>query len=472
MKRPRTLGELKASGWPETHGHRSVHDEARSNLKAKLRTGAPLFPGVYGYEETVIPALVRAVLARQHFILLGLRGQAKTRILRGLTSLLDPELPALDTPLHDHPLSPVSPEGRRLLEEAGDDTPLVWLTPEDRYVEKLATPDVTVADLIGELDPIKAARRGEGLSDLEAVHYGLVPRANRGIFAINELADLPARVQVALFNVLEEGDVQVRGFPLRLPLDVWLVFSANPEDYTARGRIVTPLKDRIDAEIRTHYPRTLEDGLVITRAEARLPEGVRIPEFVARVVERVAFLARRDPRVDPASGVSQRLPIALLEQVAAGAEARALAQGETPPTARPRDVYGGLAAITGKLELEYEGELVGAEALARELIARAFAEEWGERPGLETVTAWFEDGRVLELPDEAATAWERVAAVEPLAELARPGGGEDVQERVAWAEFALEALVGRGELARLEAGSGYRKAAPAPAEGGRETLPP
>ncbi|XOB98684.1 sigma 54-interacting transcriptional regulator [Deinococcota bacterium DY0809b] len=469
MKRPRTLGELKASGWPLEHLRRGVREEARANLAAKLRTGAPLFPGVYGYDETVIPALVRAILARQHFILLGLRGQAKTRILRSLVRLLDSELPALDTPLRDHPLSPVSPEGRRLLAEAGDDAPLVWLAPEDRYVEKLATPDVTVADLIGELDPIKAARRGEGLSDLEAVHYGLIPRANRGVFAINELPDLPARVQVALFNVLEEGDVQVRGFPLRLPLDVWLVFSANPEDYTARGRIVTPLKDRIDAEIRTHYPRHLAAGMRITRAEARLPEGVRIPDFVARAVERVAFLARRDPRVDPSSGVSQRLAIALLEQVAAGAEARALIHGEAP-LARPRDVYGGLPAITGKLELEYEGELVGAEALARELIARAFAEEWGERPGLEAVTAWFEEGRSLELPDAAETAWAHVREVAPLADLAAPHA-PSAAEGVAWAEFALEALVGRGALTRTEAG--YRKSpSPEEAAGGRETLPP
>lgn len=456
MKRPRTLGELKASGWPLERLRRGVREEARDNLAAKLRSGEPLFPGVYGYEETVVPALVRAVLARQHFILLGLRGQAKTRILRSLVRLLDPELPALDTPLRDNPLAPVSPEGRRLLAEAGDDAPLVWLATEDRYVEKLATPDVTVADLIGELDPIKAAHRGEGLADLEAVHYGLIPRANRGVFAINELPDLPARVQVALFNVLEEGDVQVRGFPLRLPLDVWLVFSANPEDYTARGRIVTPLKDRIDAEIRTHYPRNLAAGMRITRAEARLPEGVHVPDFVARAVERVAFLARRDPRVDPASGVSQRLAIALLEQVAAGAEARALIHGEAP-LARPRDVYGGLPAITGKLELEYEGELVGAEALARELIARAFAEEWGERPGLEAVAAWFEQEDGLELPEAAEAAWTSVQQAQPLAELAHEQS-ETPQEQLAWTEFALEALVGRGALTRTEAG--YRKAGP------------
>ena len=470
MKRPRTLGELKASGWPLERLRRGVREEARNNLAAKLHAGEPLFPGIHGYDDTVVPALARAILARQHFILLGLRGQAKSRILRGLVHLLDPELPALDTPLRDNPLAPVSPEGRRILAEAGDDAPIVWLAPEDRYVEKLATPDVTVADLIGELDPIKAARRGEGLADLEALHYGLVPRANRGIFAVNELADLPARVQVALFNVLQEGDVQVRGFPLRLPLDVWLVFSANPEDYTARGRIVTPLKDRIDAEVRTHYPRSVEEGLRITLAEARLPEGVRVPDFVARAVERVAFVARRDPRVDPASGVSQRLPISLLEQVAAGAEARALAHGE-PALARPRDLYGGLAAITGKLELEYEGELIGAEALARELVARALAEEWGERSGLEELEAWFAGGRTLALPESLTAAREAVAAAPPLARLARRHAA-DADEEVAWAELALEALVGRGRLERHE---GTYRPKPASEDGetpGRDVLEP
>jgi len=468
MKRPATLGELKASGWPLEKLRRGVRDEARANLVQKLRAGEPIFPGIYGYQETVIPALVRAILARQHFILLGLRGQAKSRILRGLTGLLDPELPALETPLRDNPLAPISPEGRRLLAEAGDDAPLVWLTPEERYLEKLATPDVTVADLIGELDPIKAARRGQGLDDLEAVHYGLIPRANRGVFAVNELPDLPARVQVALFNVLEEGDVQIRGFPLRLPLDVWLVFSANPEDYTARGRIVTPLKDRIDAEVRTHYPRRLEDALRITRAEARLPEGAEIPEFLARAVEGVAFLAREDARIDQTSGVSQRLPISLLELVAAGAEARALELDE-PAYARPRDLYGGLPAITGKLELEYEGELLGAEALARELVARALAAEWGERPGLDEVAAWFAGGRALDLPEAADEAWRRVLEVEPLARLAERRGGDDAASRVAWAEFALEALVGRGRLVRGE--RGYRPAPPAAGEAKEPLLP-
>ncbi|WP_457637483.1 sigma 54-interacting transcriptional regulator [Oceanithermus sp.] len=467
MKRPATLGDLKSSGWPLEKLRRSVSDEARENLARRLRAGDPVFPGIYGYQDTVIPGLVRAILARQHFILLGLRGQAKTRILRGLVALLDPELPALDTPLRDNPLEPVSVEGKRLLAEAGDDAPLVWLSPEDRYLEKLATPDVTVADLIGELDPIKAARRGQGLSDLEAVHYGLIPRANRGIFAVNELPDLPARVQVALFNVLEEGDVQIRGFPLRLPLDVWLVFSANPEDYTARGRIVTPLKDRIDAEIRTHYPRRLEDALEITRAEARLPAGVEIPDFLRRAVERVAFLARQDSRIDQTSGVSQRLPISLLELVAAGAEARSLELGE-PAYARPRDMYGGLPAITGKLELEYEGELLGAEALARELIARALADEWGERPGLDEVAAWFESGRRLELPGGTAEAWRRVMEVEPLARLSAPRAKTEAAG-VAWAEFALEALVGRGRLVRGE--GGYTTPQPTGSET-KEPLPP
>ncbi len=470
MPRPATLGELKASGWPLEKLERDVRQEARDNLMAKLRAATEVFPGVYGYQETVIPALIRAILARQHFILLGLRGQAKSRILRSLVNLLDPELPALDTPLRDNPIAPISPEGRRLLNEAQDDAPIVWLSPEERYLEKLATPDVTVSDLVGELDPIKAARSGRGLADPEALHYGLAPRANRGIFAINELPDMPARVQVALFNMLEEGDVQVQGFPLRLPLDVWLVFSANPEDYTARGRIVTPLKDRIDAEIRTHYPRSLQEALRITESEARIATQVTIPDFVARAVERVAFLARRDPRVDQSSGVSQRLPISLLEEVAAGAEARALSYGEARIYARPRDVYDGIAAITGKIELEYEGELAGAETLARQLVARAFAEEWGERGGLEELLSYFDSGASVSLPEATAPALERLAQVPPLRELASRYGAADEVAGLAWAEFALETLVGRGLLRRDAAG--YVKAPPNAAGAAREPLTP
>jgi magnesium chelatase subunit I len=277
-----TLGDLKRS-YDLRKLARGVKEEARENLIARLRSGERLFPGIHGYDDTVIPALVNAILARHNFILLGLRGQAKSRILRSLTELLDPEIPALPTELRDNPLHPISAEGQRLLAEAGDDAPIVWIPRSERYVEKLATPDTTVADLLGDIDPIKAARRGTSLSDLEAVHYGLLPRANRGIFAVNELADLAPKVQVALFNILQEGDVQIRGYPVRLALDVWLCFTANPQDYTARGKIVTPLKDRIGSEIRTHYPRTLEEGLAISLQEAwtAREEGIYLPPYVA-----------------------------------------------------------------------------------------------------------------------------------------------------------------------------------------------
>ncbi len=448
----RTLGELKRT-YPLEKLRRTVKAEARENLIRKLKAKEPIFPGIHGYEDTVIPALVQAILAGHHFILLGTRGQAKTRILRSLVGLLDEEIPALDTELRDNPLNPISPEGKRLLEEAGEEAPIVWIPREARYVEKLATPDTTVADLLGDIDPIRAARRGVGLSDLGSIHYGLLPRANRGIFAVNELPDLAPKVQVALFNILEEGDVQIRGYPLRLPLDVWLVFSANPQDYTARGRIVTPLKDRIGSEIRTHYPRSLEEGLRISAQEAYVPEGVFVPEWVRLSVEAVAFAAREDRRVDQTAGVSQRLAISLLEVVAASAERRALLYGGRP-VARPLDLYQGLPAITGKLELEYEGELQGAERVAREIVQRAFGMVL-PRYHLKTepIVAHFEAGNLLTLPEgEVEGALEALAQVPGLLEAARALAGESAPEVLLSAgEFVLEGLVGRRKLARGEA---------------------
>ena len=442
--RPTTLGALKAT-YPAEKLRRSVKDEVRENLTARLKTGAPLFPGIHGYEETVLPALEAAILAGHDLVLLGTRGQAKSRLTRLLPTLLDEAVPALPTPMRDNPLAPVSPEGRRLVQELGDRAPVVWLGREERYVEKLATPDVTVADLIGDLDPIKAARRGRELADLEAMHYGLLPRANRGIFALQELPDLAPKVQVALFNVLEEGDVQIRGFPLRLPLDVWIVFTANPEDYTARGRIVTPLKDRIEAEIRTHYPRTIEEGLRITRQEARIPEAVTFPEPLFRVVERLAFLARKDPRVDPASGVSQRLSIAFAEAAAAGALRRHLRYGD-PAVVRPYDLYKGLFAVTGKLEPSYEGEALGEEAIAKDLLAKAFLAEFGTE-GLGEARAWFEAGGELALPEGPLDAVQR--ALFEIPGLV-PEGEADLALALALAEARLEALVGEGFLEREE----------------------
>src|SRR5688500_3703410 len=366
-QRPTTLGALRAAGYRP----RSVKTEIRENLIAKLKSGETVFPGIVGYEDSVVPALANAVLARHNFILLGLRGQAKSRILRQLAGLLDPRITVLaGSEVNDDPFTPISKYGRQLITEAGDDAPIEWIGPDRRYVEKLATPDVTVADLIGDMDPIRAARGGHLLSDELTINFGLLPRANRGIVAINELPDLSGKVQVGLFNVLQEGDIQIKGFPIRMPLDVMLVFSANPEDYTARGKIITPLKDRIGAEILTHYPRTTEEGIAITRQEAwvqRDGERVEILPFIAELIERAAFLARDDKRIDRRSGVSQRMPITAMETAVSNAERRALLANEEKIVPRVADVYAALPAITGKMELEYEGELQGADAVARDL---------------------------------------------------------------------------------------------------------
>ncbi len=326
-----TLGQLRRSFDPHK-ATRSVKEEIRDNLLCALEQKKVIFTGIHGYEETVLPQIVNAILAKHNFILLGLRGQAKSRILRGLTDLLDAEIPYIaGCEIHDHPFRPLCKACRELVAQAGDDTPIAWLPREQRYVEKLATPDVTIADIIGDVDPIKAARTGNSLSDELTIHYGLLPRANRGIFAVNELPDLAGKIQVGLFNIMQEGDIQIKGYPVRLPLDVMLVFTANPEDYTARGKIVTPLKDRIGAEIRTHYPATVEEGMAITAQEAWVnrnwPKAI-VPEYLREVIEQIAFLAREDKRVDKRSGVSQRLPIACLETAVSNAEQRAARNGE------------------------------------------------------------------------------------------------------------------------------------------------
>src|SRR5258706_3980497 len=306
---PNTLGGLRSS--PKFQGIRSVKDEIRENLICKLERRETLFPGIVGFEDTVAPQVVNAVLSRHNFILLGLRGQAKTKLIRMLVTLLDEFVPYIaGCEIHDHPLAPICKLCRELLREKGDATPIAWLSREERYVEKLATPDVTIADMIGDIDPIKAARTGENISSELTVHYGLLPRANRGIFAINELPDLAGKIQVGLFNIMQEGDVQIKGYPVRLPLDLLLVFTANPEDYTARGKIITPLKDRIGSEIRTHYPATLDHGLEITQQEAwtdrRSPVELRVPDYIRQIVEQLAFSARDDKKVDKRSGVSHR----------------------------------------------------------------------------------------------------------------------------------------------------------------------
>src|SRR5713226_8861361 len=303
-KLPQTLGELRKSAWSEAKlGGRSVKQEVRENLLRKLDAKEELFPGVHGYEDTVIPQIVNAVLSRHHFILLGLRGQAKSRILRSLVDLLDAEMPVVaGCEINDNPYRPICKSCRERVAQQGDATPIAWLPREQRFVEKLATPDVTIADILGDVDPIRAARGGRDLSDELTIHYGLLPRANRGLFAMNELPDLAGKIQVGLFNIMQEGDVQIKGYPLRLPLDVLLVFTANPEDYTARGKIITPLKDRIGSEIRTHYPLSIDEGLEITAQEAWLERGDRcaavVPQYIREIVEEIAFQAREDKRVD------------------------------------------------------------------------------------------------------------------------------------------------------------------------------
>jgi magnesium chelatase subunit I len=460
--RPERLGALRSarSGLP---AGRSVKEELRGNLIARLKERRTIFPGVLGYDDSVVPQVVNALLSKHNFILLGLRGQAKTRILRALIDLLDEEVPILaDAELPDDPFAPITLDGKAIVAEQGDEARIAYLPREARYVEKLATPDVTVADVVGDIDPIKAARLGTQLGDPRSVHYGLLPRANRGIFAINELPDLAGKVQVALFNVMQEGDVQIKGYPVRLPLDVLLVFSANPEDYTARGKIITPLKDRIGSEIRTHYPRTVEEGMTITGQEAWVERdtGVEVPSFVREIVEEVAFQARDDARIDKHSGVSQRLPISLLEDVVSNAERRGLVLGEPHAVARGTDVYASLAAITGKLELEYEGELKGGDAVARELVRRAIGQVFSRRAGdldLEEIIGFFASEGALKVPDTVATAdlvevFARVPGLLGVAEALAADGltpPRPVDVAVA-AEFVLEGLVARRQVGRSE----------------------
>jgi magnesium chelatase subunit I len=461
MTRPATLGALRESGYRSL----PVKLEMRRNLIRKLKAGEQVFPGIVGYEDTVVPGLVNAVLGRHNFIILGLRGQAKSRILRQLVDLLDPEIPVLaGSEVNDDPFAPISRYGRLLVESEGEEAPIAWVGRESRYVEKLATPDVTVADLIGDMDPIRAARGGHLLSDELTIHFGLLPRANRGVFAVNELPDLAGRVQVALFNVMQEGDVQIKGYPVRLPLDVMLVFSANPEDYTARGKIITPLKDRIGAEVLTHYPRTAEDGMEITRQEAWLDRDdlrVEIPDFVSELVERTAFLARGDKRIDARSGVSQRMPITVLETVVSNAERRSfLANGERA-VARIVDIYAALPAMTGKMELEYEGELQGSATIARDLLATAareiFDTQWDPEE-LSDVIDYFDRGGVLQITETASTdaCWSALTSVPGLEEALRSSDmyrEGDTATNLAAAELILEGLAGHRRISRADSGA-------------------
>src|SRR5476651_2003644 len=421
-----TLGALRQSGYRS----RPVKQEIRDNLVQKLRSGERLFPGIIGYDETVVPQLVNAILSKHNFILLGLRGQAKSRILRGLIDLLDDQIAVVPgCEIHDDPLAPLCSACRARIAQEGDNLPIAWLPREARFVEKLATPDVTIADILGDIDPIKAAQAGLNLADELTMHYGLLPRANRGIFAINELPDLAGKIQVGLFNILQEGDVQIKGYPIRLKLDMLLVFTANPEDYTARGKIITPLKDRIGSEIRTHYPATRGNAMAITKQEAWTDRAgalkTDIPAYVREVVEEIAFQARGDRKIDKRSGVSQRLPISTLELVVSNAERRALANGETLVVPRITDVYAALPSITGKFELEYEGELRGAEQIARDLIRSAVANVFtgmvdGSGVDTRTIIEWFDLGGTLPLADNtsAEALVEATRGVQGLREIA------------------------------------------------------
>jgi magnesium chelatase subunit I len=463
MSFPRTLGQLHQSLFSEPRlNRRRVKDELRENLIGKLRKGETIFAGIVGYDDTVVPQIVNAILSRHNFILLGLRGQAKSRILRALTCLLDPHMPYVaGCEVHDNPYAPICRRCHELIAAEGDGTPIAWLAPEDRYVEKLATPDVTIADLIGDIDPIKAARGGHELSSELTVHYGLLPRANRGIFAINELPDLAGKIQVGLFNIMQEGDVQIKGYPIRLPLDVALVFSANPEDYTARGKIITPLKDRIGSEIRTHYPATVEEGIAITSQEAwaqRDGYQLHVPQYVREVIEQIAFAAREDKKIDKRSGVSQRLPITCLENVISNAERRAIRHGEETVAPRIGDIYAAMPAITGKLELEYEGEVKGADNVGRELIRLAIAKTYDEYfhgANMQQIVQWFDLGGNVKIQDASPSAQvlEELKGIQGLLEKLSAVGvkARDAAEiQVSAAEFLLEGLYAHKRIGRNE----------------------
>jgi magnesium chelatase subunit I len=465
MSLPRSLGELRRSAFSEERlRHRRVKDELRGNLIARLRQrdDASIFPGIVGYDDTVVPQIVNAILSRHNFILLGLRGQAKSRILRALTTLLDPQMPYIaGCEIRDNPYSPICRRCREEIERCGDATIISYLTPDDRYVEKLATPDVTIADLIGDIDPIKAARGGHELSSELTVHYGLLPRANRGIFAINELPDLAGKIQVGLFNIMQEGDVQIKGYPIRLPLDVAIVFSANPEDYTARGKIITPLKDRVGSEIRTHYPSTVDEGIAITAQEAwtqRNGHAMHLPTYIQQVIERIAFAAREDKKIDKRSGVSQRLPISAMENVISNAERRALRNDEKLVVPRVSDIYAALPAITGKLELEYEGEMKGADHVSRELIRAAIARTYDEYftgANVQQIVQWFDLGGEIQLSDSvpAGEALENLKGIQGLVEKIDPLGVSQkasAEQQVSAAEFILEGLHAHKRIGRSE----------------------
>ncbi len=476
MSQPRTLGELKETNYRP----RSIRDELRQNMIQALKAGGSLFPGVVGYDKTVIPQIANAILAKHNFILLGLRGQAKTRLLRSLTRFLDESIPAIDgSLLNEDPLLPTSIGSIRRIEKEGDDLPIRWISREERYQEKLATPDVTMADLIGDIDPVKAATRKLDFSDPEVIHYGVIPRTNRGIFAINEVPDLAARIQVGLLNILEEGDIQIRGFPIRIPLDLLCVFSANPEDYTNRGNMITPLKDRIESQIKTHYPTTLEDSLSITAQEAYVDRGltpITVPTYFTEIVEEIGFVARTSEFVDQNSGVSARVTISALENLISNAERRAHAHGSDHGSVRMCDVASVFPSITGKIELVYEGELEGTTAVAKHILGKAVkkvfsryfpnahrmeADQDRDDTQFQEIIDWFAKGSTLELTDEQRdeeyiSALRDIPSLPELATTLKPANDAELASAM---EFVLEGLHQYSIIAREDitgGGSAFR----------------
>jgi len=461
----KTLGQLQASGYQP----KSIKQELRDNLVKALRNNEDIFGGIIGYDDTVIPDLQRAILSKHNINLLGLRGQAKTRMARLMVNLLDEYVPVIEgSEVMDDPMAPISNFGRATIEEKGDKTPVQWVYREDRYAEKLATPDVSIADLIGDIDPIKAASKKLSYSDEGVIHFGMVPRSNRCIFVINELPDLQPRIQVALFNILQEGDIQIRGFKLRMPLDIQFVFTANPEDYTNRGSIVTPLKDRIGSQILTHYPKDIETAKLITSQEARLTkeqsEKIYVPDMAMNILEQIGFQARESEYIDEKSGVSARLSITSFENLISAAERRMIVNNAADTTVRVSDFVGVIPAITGKVELVYEGEQEGAYVVAENLIGEACEKQFEEifprvnklrqkdeeNPFLK-VLIWFGKGNTVELllddPDEAYQ--EALNRVEGLGELVDQFAPDlKAEDRYFYMELVLNALAESSKLGK------------------------
>jgi magnesium chelatase subunit I len=472
MKKETTFGKLKETGYQD----KSISQELKDNLIAKIRSGETVFEGLWGYDDTVVPQLKKAILAGHHINLLGLRGQAKTRIARNMVHLLDEYMPIVKgSEINDSPFTPISKYAKDKLSELGDETPISWVHRSDRFFEKLATPDVNVSDLIGDIDPIKAATLKVPYSDERVLHYGMIPRANRCIFVLNELPDLQARIQVSLFNILQEGDIQIRGFQLRMPLDLQFIFTANPEDYTNRGSIVTPLKDRIGSQIFTHYPKTIELAKRITQQEARISDddraNIEMCDLAKNLLEQVSFEARDSEYVDGKSGVSARLTISAMENLMAAANLRLIESGETKTSIRLIDFMSIIPSITGKVELVYEGEQEGATEVAKLLIDKAVISQFEmlfprvpnlEKSGVKTpytdIVSWFENNDMVELnyTDSDADFYSALKSIKPLADVVEEyWANRSETEKLFCMELVLWALVVSKKLDKTESAKAF-----------------